>query len=48
MKDSERINMGTSSENNERYKRRRKEQEERSEETRRKLEQMIKNGMLTK
>ena len=48
MKDSERINMGTSSENNERYKRRRTEQEERSEKTRRQLEQMIKDRILTK
>ena len=48
MKDSERINMGTSSENNERCKRRRKEQEERSEKTRRQLEQMIKDRILTK
>lgn len=40
--------MGTGSERNERRKKQRKEQRERAERTRRYLEQMIRDGNLTK
>ena len=40
--------MGTGCERNERRKKQRKEQQERSEGTRRQLEQMIRDGSLTK